>query len=81
MAAATNEFHAMRTYNEKVGAYRMLSLISDLLQTLTMRLDSKTILRTLDAIQLNLLEDLIHSEIPQVAPVSPPLPPLSPTAL
>ena len=73
MAAATNEFHAMRTYNEKVGAYRMISLISDLLQHLDVRLDAKTIVRTLDSIQMNLLEDLIHSQVPLEVPASLPL--------
>jgi hypothetical protein len=80
MASATTEFHAMRNYEQKVGAYRMLSTISDQLWQMhfedRLRLSAKDIIVTLDSIKSNLLEDLIHSE-PPVVRVSLPSPPLS----
>lgn len=80
MASATTEFHAMRNYEQKVGAYRMLSTISDHLWQMhfeeRLRLTTKDIVATLDSIKSNLLEDLIHSE-PPVVRVSRPSPPLS----
>ena len=65
MATATTEFHAMRTYEQKVGAYRMLSIISDKLWDMhfeeKLRLTSKDIVKTLDAIKENILQDLLNS--------------------
>ena len=83
MAAVTAEFHTMAT-QEKQGAYRMVALIFNELWHMyyneRLKLQTKTIISTLDNIQSNLLEDLIHSE-PPVGQVSPPLPPPSPTEL
>ena len=86
MAIATTEFHAMRTYDEKVGAYRMLSLISEQLHHMhfneKLRMDAKTIVNTLDSIQSNLLEDLIHLiSLSPVAPASLLAPPPNPLSL
>jgi len=68
MATATTEFHAMRTYEQKVGAYRMLSIISDKLWDMQfeekLRLTSKDIVKTLDAIKENMLQDLLNLGLP-----------------
>lgn len=66
MATAINEFHAMRAYEQKLGAYRMLSIISDNLWHMQfeekLRLTSNCIVKTLDAIKENMLQDLISLE-------------------
>ena len=68
MASATTEFHAMRTYEQKVGAYRMLSIISDNLWHMhfeeKLRLTSKDIIKTLESIRENLLQDLVSLTSP-----------------
>ena len=60
MAIAMAEFHTM-PLEQRIGAHRMISLISNELchmQDEKLRLDTRTIVKTLDNIQTNLLEDL-----------------------
>ena len=67
MAIAMTEFHSMPS-EQRVGAHRMMSLISSQLWHMQfdekLRLDMKTLIKTLDEIQTNILDDLIHLEPP-----------------
>jgi len=60
MAIVMAEFHTM-PLEQRIGAHRMISLISNELchmQDEKLRLDTRTILKTLDDIQINLMEDI-----------------------
>lgn len=61
MAIAMAEFHTMPV-EQKIGAHRMISLISNELWHMQfdekLRLDTKTLIKTLDDIQTNLMQDL-----------------------
>lgn len=63
MAIAMAEFHTMPV-EQRVGAHRMMSLISTELWHMrfdeNLRLDTKTIIKTLNDLQTNLLEDISH---------------------
>ena len=78
MGSATAEFHDM-SYHEKGGAIRILMILANTLWRMhfeeKLRLDVRTIVKTLDDIRTNLLEDLIHLT-PPVDPVPPSLSPL-----
>ena len=61
MAIAMAEFHTMPV-EQRIGAHRMISLISNELWHMQfdekLRLDTKTLIKTLDNIQTNLMQDL-----------------------
>jgi hypothetical protein len=61
MAIAMAEFHTM-PLEQRIGAHRILSVISNELWHMQfdekLRLDTRTLVKTLDTIQTNLLEDM-----------------------
>jgi hypothetical protein len=61
---ATKEYHAMSTYQEKVGAHRIISLLSSYLTTMLKTdkpiVDAKLIIKTLAGIEQNFFQDLLH---------------------
>jgi hypothetical protein len=61
MAIAMAEFHTLPA-EQRIGAYKMMALISNELWHMQfddkLRLDTRTLIKTLDDIQTNLLEDI-----------------------
>lgn len=64
MDMAIKEFHSMPTYDEKVGAHRMMALLSDFLWNWHFEekrtLDIRTLIKTINDTHTNFLEDLVH---------------------
>ena len=59
---ATREFHAMSTYGEKVGAHRMVSLLSSHLSNAQKKKEHmtvKSIVSTIQVIEKNLFQDIL----------------------
>lgn len=81
---ATREFHAMSTYSEKVGAHRMVSLLSSHLTNAYKEKEQmtvKSLVSTIGALERNLFQDLLiltPRQVPQCSPVGQAFPPLLP---
>ena len=70
---ATQEFHAMSTYAEKVGAHRMLSLLTSHLTNSQKAKDHMTlnsVLSTIAKLEKNLFQDLLTLSRPPAARAS-----------